>query len=123
MRLLLRFGWCGGLVGHAVAPVRRPRGPELGRSAVQGSAVRTQSEPPSSILDLLLVVRPGAPSSFLFLVAMPGAPSVLAPCALLRGCSGALPTCPGLRPATAVQCAERGQSQVATFQNRRHRTF
>ena len=33
-----------------------------------------------SLASLLLVVRPGAPSSFLFLVAMPGAPSsVLAP--------------------------------------------
>ena len=32
------------------------------------------------VKSLLLVVRPGAPSSFLFLVAMPGAPSsVLAP--------------------------------------------
>ena len=32
------------------------------------------------VASLLLVVRPGAPSSFLFLVAMPGAPgSVLAP--------------------------------------------
>ena len=27
------------------------------------------------VASLLLVVRPGAPSSFLFLVAMPGAPS------------------------------------------------
>ena len=33
-----------------------------------------------NVASLLLVVRPGAPSNFLFLVAMPGAPSsVLAP--------------------------------------------
>ena len=29
------------------------------------------------VASLLLVVRPGAPSSFLFLVAMPGAPSIV----------------------------------------------
>ena len=38
------------------------------------------------VASLFLVVRPGAPSSFLFLVAMPGAPSsVLVPSSIMSG--------------------------------------
>ena len=41
--------------------------------------------PGALVASLLLVVRPGAPSSLLFLVAMPGAPSsVLAPSSKAR---------------------------------------
>ena len=40
------------------------------------------------LVSLFLVVRPGAPSSFLFLVAMPGAPSSVLASVLVFLCEG-----------------------------------